>query len=175
MNLPAVIPRILLVTALACLSLVATTVASAHATEMRVGHLRVFGSDTEPQRSGTSIQTIRCGQELPFSDANGTWQLRFQCFRDYGAVNWHFTFAPGLRTIAASWADEDGLRWWRNGAEQPKNSPHVVPLDYTLHGTMSRVYVGDILDYQDYITFRHNLGGGGTATVTFAGSIRPVY
>lgn len=121
------------------------------------------------------IQAISCGEEVPFSDENGTWQLRFQCFEEYGVVNWHFNFAPSVRSIAASWATEDGLRWWRNGAEQPKGSPHFVPLDYTLHGTMSRVHVGDVLDYQDYITFAHNLDSGGTASITFAGSIRLVY
>jgi hypothetical protein len=121
------------------------------------------------------IQAISCGEEVPFSDENGTWQLRFQCFEEHGVVNLHFNFAPSVRSIAASWATEDGLRWWRNGAEQPKGSPHFVPLDYTLHGTMSRVHVGDVLDYQDYITFSHNLGSGGTASITFAGSIRLVY
>ncbi len=50
-----------------------------------------------------------------------------------------------------------------------------MPSDYTLHGTMNPVYVNDILDYQDYLTFRHNIGSGGTASVTFAGSVRLVY
>jgi hypothetical protein len=137
---------------------------------------RTASNSTAPESgSNEDIQAISYGEEIPFSDENGTWQLRFQCFEEYGVVNWHFNFAPSVRSIAAGWATEDGLRWWRNGAEQPKGSPHFVPLDYTLHGTMSRVHVGDILDYQDYITFPHNLGGGGTASITFAGSIRLVY
>jgi hypothetical protein len=138
--------------------------------------ISVTSNSTTPESgSGEEIQTISCGQEVPFSDENGTWQLRFQCLEGYGVVNWHFNFAPSVRSIAAGWATEDGLRWWRNSAEQPKGSPHFIPLDYTLHGTMSRVHVGDILDYQDYITFPHNVGSGGTASITFAGSIRLVY
>lgn len=36
---------------------------------------------------------------------------------------------------------------------------------------MKPVYNNDIVDYQDYLTWRHNIGPGGTAAVTFAGSI----
>lgn len=128
---------------------------------------------TRPGRT-EDVQTIACGQERAFSDENGRWQLRFQCLPEYGVINWHFNFLSKVQSIATSWATEDGLRWWRNGAEQPKNAPHFVPVDYTLHGTLSRVFVGDVIDYQDYITFRHNLGSGGTAAVTFAGSVRLV-
>lgn len=153
----------------------ATGRATESATDMH-GEPSAILSNSAPHRgSNEDIQAISCGQEVPFSDENGTWQLRFQCLEGYGVVNWHFNFSSSARAIAASWATEDGLRWWRNGAEQPKGSPHVVPVDYTLHGTMSRVHVGDILDYQDHITFRHNVGSGGTAAITFAGSIRLVY
>jgi hypothetical protein len=128
-----------------------------------------------PEIASSNVETIACGQEKSFSDENGTWQLRLQCLATYGVINWHFNFSPTVRAIAVSWATEDGLRWWRNGAEQPKGAPHFVPVDYTLHGTMKEVHVGDIIDYQDHITFRHNIGPGGTAAITFAGSVRLVY
>lgn len=119
--------------------------------------------------------TIGCGDEVAYSDSNGRWQLRFQCFPAYGVINWDYTLSRKNRSIAASWVSEDGLRWWRNGGRQPKNSPHFAPPDYRFHGTMARVFVGDIIDYQDYLTFRHNIGPGGTAALTFAGSVRLVH
>ena len=36
---------------------------------------------------------------------------------------------------------------------------------------MKPVYNSDTVDYQDYLTWRHNIGPGGTAAVTFAGSV----
>ncbi|WP_219419598.1 hypothetical protein [Pseudonocardia nigra] len=68
-----------------------------------------LGGGTIRQGSEWEIQTIGCGDEIPFSDANGTWQLRFQCFPTYGVVNWHYNLSPRMRAIAASWVTEDGL------------------------------------------------------------------
>ena len=79
-----------------------------------------FSSTSAPQKLDNEVETIACGQEIPYSDENGTWQLRFQCLEEYGVVNWHFNFSPSVRAIAASPATEDGLRWWRNGAEHPR-------------------------------------------------------
>jgi hypothetical protein len=157
------------------LSMSFTTSSAIAAEQPMTERVQTVPTDTARHASQGAVETLSCGEEKAFSDTNGSWQLRFQCFPTYGVVNWHFNFASTLRGIAASWGSEDGLRWWRNSIEQPKGSPHLVPLDYTLHGTMSRVFVGDEIDYQDYITFRHNLGSGGTARVTFAGSIKLVY
>ncbi|WP_256375766.1 hypothetical protein [Actinopolyspora erythraea] len=40
---------------------------------------------------------------------------------------------------------------------------------------MKKVWVHNNIDYQDYLTFRHNIGPGGTASVTFAGTLDLVY
>jgi hypothetical protein len=37
---------------------------------------------------------------------------------------------------------------------------------------MVPVWNGDIIDYQDVLTWRHNIGPGGTAVVAFAGSVQ---
>ncbi len=66
---------------------------------------------------------------------------------------------------------ETGLSWWRKGAAMPQNAPHVVPPSYTLHGSMTPVPYNSRVEYQDYITFRHNVGSGGTASVTWAGRV----
>ncbi|WP_018687190.1 hypothetical protein [Actinokineospora enzanensis] len=63
------------------------------------------------------------------------------------------------------------MRWWRNSYVQPKNSPHNVPKNYIFHGTFNPVYGSDHLDYQDYFTFRHNVGSGGTGSLTIAGAV----
>ena len=40
---------------------------------------------------------------------------------------------------------------------------------------MQPVFVNDTLDYQDLFVYRHNLGGGGTLRLVFAGSVQLTY
>jgi hypothetical protein len=111
-----------------------------------------FNSIVPQSGSNDEVQVISHGKELPFSDENRTWQLRFQCFEEYAVVNWHFNFASLVRI-----ATDRGNRRRASLAAQRRgatgSSPHFVPLDYTLGGTMKRVHIGDILDHQDSITF----------------------
>lgn len=76
-----------------------------------------------------------------------------------------------MRAIVVGNVNETGLRWWRNGAAMPQNSPHLVPANYLFHGSMTYATRGSTIDYQDYMTFRHNVGPGGTASITWAGRV----
>ncbi|MFD0201280.1 MULTISPECIES: hypothetical protein [Saccharothrix] len=117
------------------------------------------------------VDYISCEGDLTRSDANGTWTVQYVCFSGYGTIPWGFRLSQAVRNIVVGLVTEDGLRWWRNGASQPKNAGHVVPADYHFHGTMNPVYHYNTVSYQDYMTFRHNVGPGGTGSVTFAGSV----
>ena len=52
-----------------------------------------------------------------------------------------------------------------------KNAGHYVPDYYQFHGTMTGATRGTRIDYQDYMTFRHNIGPGGTGSITWAGRV----
>ncbi|MEU7474288.1 hypothetical protein AB0A94_38445 [Streptomyces sp. NPDC044984] len=58
--------------------------------------------------------------------------------------------------------NEKGLRWWRNGSFAGQSAPHSVPPNYQIHGTMKPLYAKNRIEYQDYITWRCNIGPGGT-------------
>lgn len=123
----------------------------------------------DPHPNGESLA---CGQEIVRTDENGTFRMRLQCLPTQGVLNWGFTFNPQWRAMAISPVSEDGMRYWRNGARMPKNSPHVEPVDYFYHGTRPEVFVGEDIDYQNFFTFKANFGGAtGTARVAFAGSV----
>jgi hypothetical protein len=123
------------------------------------------------QPTTTRADYLSCEGSLTRTDNNGRFDLAFTCFSNYGTMPWGFKLSPAVRAIVVGAVTEDGLRWWRGGAAQPKNAAHVAPPDYHFHGTMKPVYKHNHVDYQDYLKFRHNVGPGGTASVTFAGGV----
>jgi len=135
------------------------------------GEVRERLSSEPPVQRAQALDRLTCQTHLDRSDSNGSWTLQYVCSADYAVLNWGFRLSPANQATVVGPVNEDGLRWWRNSVEQPKNAPHVVPADYLFHGTMKLVYNGDTVDYQDYLTWRHNIGPGGTAAVTFAGSV----
>ena len=135
------------------------------------GEVRERLSSEPPVQRAQALDRLTCQTHLDQSDSNGSWTLQYVCSADYAVLNWGFRLSPASQATVVGPVNEDGLRWWRNSVEQPKNAPHVVPADYLFHGTMKPVYNGDIVDYQDYLSWRHNIGPGGTAAVTFAGSV----
>ncbi len=64
-----------------------------------------------------------------------------------------------------------GLRWWRNGSFAGQDAPHSVPRNHQIHGTMKPVHAKNRIEYQEYVIWRHDIGPGGTASLTFAGRL----
>lgn len=126
----------------------------------------------EPAVLALASDRLTCGKHLDRSDSNGSWTLQYQCFPEYAVLNWGYRLSAQNQASVVGTVNERGLSWWRNGAKQPQNAPHpAFPANYLFHGTMKKVWNGDTIDYQDYLTWRHNIGPGGTAAVTFAGSV----
>lgn len=113
---------------------------------------------------------LSCGGSGKWSDNNGSLTLQYTCSTT-DRIAWSYRISPQVQAIIVSNISEQGLDWWVNGVKKPRNAPHNVPKDYLLHGTMSGATRGTQVDYQDYITFRHNLGGGGTGSITWAGRV----
>lgn len=126
---------------------------------------------TAPEVHALSVERLGCQQSLDRNDANGFITLQYQCFPTYAVLNWGFRLSPALQATVAGGVSERGMNWWRNSVRQAQNAPHTVPANYLLHGTLKPMFNGDIIDYQDYMTWRHAIYTGGTASVTIAGSV----
>jgi len=114
---------------------------------------------------------LSCGNGLATSDSNGRLTLDYACHLTPKRLFWSYKLSATVRKIVVGPVSESGLRWWRNGASQPQNAPHVEGAAYLFHGTMKPVPLKSDVDYQDVLTFRHNIGSGGTARVVWAGSV----
>ncbi|BFU44701.1 hypothetical protein KRMM14A1004_29380 [Krasilnikovia sp. MM14-A1004] len=115
-------------------------------------------------------ESMWCLGYISRNDANSTFYIQYNCGSPR-TLTWGWKLSASLQSVIVSSVSEIGLQWWRNGAFAGQNAPHVVPKDYTIHGTMNPVYAGNDIDYQDYATFRHNVGTGGTGSVSWAGSV----
>lgn len=111
-----------------------------------------------------------CTTGRSYTDSNGTLNLARFC--NLRQLRWDYRISPGVQAIIVGPVSETGLWYFINGARQPRNAPHLEPRDYLFHGTMSGIDTGVTVTYQDYMTFRHNIGPGGTGSITFAGSVR---
>jgi hypothetical protein len=113
---------------------------------------------------------LHCWGEIQVYDNNGSFGIAYNCGNPRTAP-WHFQIASQVRAIIVGNVNEQGLSFWRNSFFAGQNAPHTVPSDYLFHGTITPALYWDSIDYQDYISFRHNLGGGGSGAIAFAGSV----
>lgn len=111
-----------------------------------------------------------CGSRTSHIDSNGTLTLDRRC-GTYRDILWSYRISTAVKAIIVSNVSETGLWYWIDGVRQPRNAPHNVPDWYTFHGRMYGVNTGEYVQYQDYMTFRHNVGPGGTGSITFAGHV----
>jgi hypothetical protein len=115
---------------------------------------------------------LSCEGYINRTSNEGRFTLAYNCFGGYGTLPWSFRLSPQVQAIVVGNVNEDGLWWWRNGVRQAKNAPHPnAPRNYLFHGTLNPVYHYNHVQYQDYISFRHNIGPGGRGSVTIAGAV----
>lgn len=107
---------------------------------------------------------IHCNKFYSFSDGNGTYTIQHAC--GGATAPWSFKISSGNCAIATSAVTEAGMSWTRNGVTQPRQSPHVVPCDYLIHGTYNPARDYDRITYSDTMTFRFS---NGTATLNIHG------
>ena len=98
--------------------------------------------------------------------------IAYYCGGSVRTLPWGFQISYATQAIIVSNVTERGMSWWRNGSFAGQNAPHTVPKDYQFHGTFNPVYAGNDIDYSDYMTFRHNVGSGGTGSLTVAAGSR---
>jgi hypothetical protein len=131
---------------------------------------RTLHRDLQASAAAPVPDIMFCTTGRSYTDSNGTLNLARFC--DLRQLRWDYRISEGVQAIIVSPVSETGLWYFINGVRQPRNAPHLEPRDYLFHGTMSGIDTGVTVDYQDYLTFRHNIGPGGTGSITFAGSVR---
>ncbi|MFF3754905.1 hypothetical protein ACFYYH_31415 [Streptomyces sp. NPDC002018] len=115
--------------------------------------------------------TLRCDKNPSWSDGNGTLHARFNC--KYGTINWGYKISTRVKSFITGNVNERGVSWWSNGKRKPKNAGHVVGKSYHFHGTLKPVKHADRVQFQDYMTFRVNIGGRtGTGSITWASDVK---
>ncbi|MFD7899973.1 hypothetical protein [Streptomyces sp. NPDC059743] len=124
-----------------------------------------------PMERKRAPATLRCDKNPSWSDANGTLHARFNC--KYSTINWGYKISARVKSFITSKVNERGVSWWNNGKRKPKNAGHVVGKSYHFHGTLKPVRHGDHVQFQDYMTFRVNIGGRtGTGSITWASDVK---
>lgn len=133
--------------------------------------LESVGQSQADQSEGArrAADIMFCSTGRSYTDSNGTLSLQRSC--PYRNLQWGYKISSGVQAIIVSNVNETGLWYWINGVRQSRNSPHNVAKNYNFHGTMSNISNNRTVQYQDYMTFRHNVGSGGTGSITFAGEI----
>jgi hypothetical protein len=122
---------------------------------------------------GTSKKPVpvRCNTNPHWSDSNGRLDARFNC--KYSNINWGYRISKKVRAIITGPVAEKGVHWWKNGKKMPSNAPHAVGASYHFHGTLKPVKSGDVVQMQDYMTFRVNVGGStGTGSITWVSHLK---
>ncbi|EPE34283.1 hypothetical protein GLAREA_09977 [Glarea lozoyensis ATCC 20868] len=116
-----------------------------------------------------------CEGSADYSDSNGKLSLQYTCSSKY-YLAWGFRISAPVQKIIAGLVSERGLAWWRNGIKMPMNAPHpLVSKNYIFHGTMTGANPDTIVEYNDYITFRHNIGPGGSGSIYWQGKVHMLH
>lgn len=146
-----------------------TTEGSGPALAASPSDTRSWVRESAGKKKGPAI--LRCNKNPSWSDSNGTLHARFNC--KYNTINWGYRISPQVRSIITGKVNERGVSWWKNGTRMPKNAGHVVDKSYHFHGTLKPVRHGDVVQFQDYMTFRVRIGGRtGTGSITWASNVK---
>ncbi|MDI5964972.1 hypothetical protein [Streptantibioticus silvisoli] len=125
----------------------------------------------QPSAAARGPAVLRCDKNPSWSDARGTLHARFNCHAH--TVNWGYLISARVRAVITGPVTEAGVSWWRDGKRQPKNAGHVVGAGYLFHGTLKPVNHDQHVQFQDYLTFRIEIGGRtGTGSLAWAANTR---
>jgi hypothetical protein len=114
--------------------------------------------------------TLHCNVEYKFRDVSGEFGTQRAC--GIRSAPWYFKIDSAWYASAASNVGERGMKWTRNGLTQPMMAPHNEPINYIFHGTFSNTGNDDWIWYNDFLSWRHNMGqAGGTITLEIGGSL----
>lgn len=127
--------------------------------------------DPSDANSAKAFYPIFCDGSNSFIDSNGTFSIQRAC--GSRLVPWGWRMSAAVRSICVNYTvDESGLRWTKNGVQMQANSDHDnLGCGYQFHGTLNPVLKGSRVGYDDVFTFRHNVQGGGNATITIRGQL----
>lgn len=136
------------------------------------------GTDEDEDGTGSTMALapeyfqVYCDEFYSFRDENAQFTIQRGC--GLNRAPWSIRLAEDVQAICVTGTvNEAGLKWTLNGVSKPQQAPHAgVTCGYIFHGRFSGVSRGDGVTYTDTIKFRHNLGPGGTATVTVYGKLR---
>jgi hypothetical protein len=121
--------------------------------------------------AGPTGQDLYCWASYGWGDSNGRFTLQHAC--GGSTAPWGYKFSLTLRNIVTGYVYEHGMWYSVNGVGMGRGNPHYVPDDYQFHGTFSRTYDYTRVRYDDYFTFRVNVGGRlGDGALSIAGSFR---
>jgi hypothetical protein len=122
------------------------------------------------QAAVEAYANVYCWSGGGFIDSNGSFSYQYAC-NSPRTIAWAFVLSATNQATVVGLVNEMGLRYWCNSALLGQNSPHSEPAGYLFHGTMIPVAADCLINFQDYFTWRHNIGSGGTAVLAQAGSL----
>lgn len=121
--------------------------------------------------AGPTGQDLYCLASYAWSDSNGSFSLQHKC--GGSTAPWGYKFSLSLRNIVTGYVFEHGMWYSVNGTGMGRGATHYVPDSYQFHGTFSRTNDYTRVRYDDYFTFRVNVGGRpGDGALSIAGSFR---
>ena len=127
-----------------------------------------LAAGTTPQGTGPAAANLQCNRFYSYSDFDGSYTIQRACASQYAP--WGLKLSAYWQSHVVGLVNERGLDWKLNGANRPRQAPHPgTSANYTFHGTYSGIRDRYNVSYQDLISFRHNLGPGGEAAITFYG------
>jgi len=121
--------------------------------------------------AGPAGENLYCLASYTWSDSNGSFSLQHKCYST--TAPWGYRFSLSLRNIIYGYVSEKGMWYSVDGVSMARGAPHYVPDDYQFHGTFSRTNDYTRVRYDDYFTFRVNVGGRlGDGALSIAGNFR---
>lgn len=126
------------------------------------------GSGAVLNSSSVGFAKFACNHLYSFSDSDGTYTVQHAC--GGSTAPWGFKLSSSIRSIVVGNVAESGMSWYKNYGKQPTQASHLVDPAYQFHGTYNPVRMNDKVNYSDSFSFRHNVGGGGSAVVSISGA-----